>query len=158
MSTTIKVIVVAVVLAGAIGVIAMKQSGSDTSPQTQPVTTVQKDAPAESAVAPADVASLPRLIDLGSINCIPCKAMAPILEALGRDFADQIEVTFIDVWQDKAAGEAYGIRLIPTQIFFDAQGNELFRHEGFYSREEILAKWDELGIELRLPAVTEAGT
>ncbi|OPZ03929.1 MAG: hypothetical protein BWZ10_03232 [candidate division BRC1 bacterium ADurb.BinA364] len=53
---------------------------------------------------------------------------------------------FIDVWKDSSAGARFGIRVIPTQIFFDAEGNELFRHEGFFSKEDILAKWQEFGV------------
>lgn len=91
--------------------------------------------------------SLPRLLDLGSGTCVPCKMMAPILEELKATFAGQLEVEFIDVWQNEGAGEQYGIRLIPTQVFFDPEGRELFRHEGFISRDDLLAKWRELGFE-----------
>ncbi|GAI95361.1 unnamed protein product, partial [marine sediment metagenome] len=57
------------------------------------------------------------------------------------------KVEFIDVWENPEAGREYGIRLIPTQIFYDSSGKELFRHEGFFSKEDILAKWKELGVE-----------
>jgi len=98
---------------------------------------------------PADVAGLPRLLDLGAGKCIPCKMMAPILEELKTEYAGAMVVVFIDVWQDKDAGQKYGIQSIPTQIFYDASGKELFRHEGFFAKEEILAKWKELGITLQ---------
>lgn len=91
---------------------------------------------------------LPRLLDLGASKCIPCKKMAPILEELKKEYAGSMEVVFIDVWQDPSMAIKYGIEAIPTQIFFDASGKELFRHEGFYSKEEILAKWTELGVTL----------
>ncbi len=91
---------------------------------------------------------LPRLVDLGADKCIPCKMMAPILEELQVEYKEKFEVVFIDVWKDPAAGRRHGIRLIPTQIFFDASGRELYRHEGFFSREDILKKWHELGIAL----------
>jgi thioredoxin 1 len=91
--------------------------------------------------------SLPRLVDLGADKCIPCKMMAPILEELREEYKEKFEVVFIDVWKDPATGRRYGIRLIPTQIFFDAMGKELYRHEGFFSREDILKKWHELGIK-----------
>jgi len=94
----------------------------------------------------ADGPALPRLVDLGSEGCVPCKKMAPILEELRTEFADRFVVEFIDVWQTPDAGDKYGIRVIPTQIFLDASGKEQFRHEGFYSREDILAKWRELGV------------
>lgn len=93
-------------------------------------------------------ALLPRLVDLGATKCIPCKKMAPILEDLKKDFQGKMEVEFIDVWENPDAGKAHAIKLIPTQIFFDAEGNELYRHQGFYSREDILGKWKELGVNL----------
>lgn len=92
--------------------------------------------------------NLPRLLDVGSTRCIPCKQMAPILEELRSTYRGTLEVVFIDVIKDSTAAETYGVSTIPTQIFFDATGKELFRHEGFFSKEEILAKWHELGVEL----------
>ena len=99
-------------------------------------------------VPAAEAAALPRLLDLGADKCVPCKMMAPILEELKETYAGTMTVEFIDVWKDPSAARPYGIKVIPTQIFFAADGTELFRHEGFYSREEILAKWRELGVEL----------
>jgi thioredoxin 1 len=99
---------------------------------------------------PTPPAALPRLVDLGAGKCIPCKRMAPILEALKQDYAGAVDVLFIDVWKDPAAGRPYGIRLIPTQIFFDRTGRERFRHEGFFAREEIERIFrDSLGVALR---------
>ena len=92
--------------------------------------------------------ALPRLVDLGAGKCIPCKMMAPILEELKKEYAGTFSVEFIDVWKNPDAGKKYGIRIIPTQIFFDAAGKELFRHEGFFSREDILAKWKELSVDI----------
>ena len=92
---------------------------------------------------------LPRLVDLGADKCIPCKMMAPVLKELKQEYAGRMEVQFIDVWKTPDAGKAYRIKLIPTQIFFDATGKELFRHEGFFSKADILAKWKELGIDLK---------
>ena len=95
---------------------------------------------------------LPRLVDLGAKKCIPCKKMAPILEELKEEYAERFEVEFIDVWLKENAdkGKEYGIKLIPTQIFFSAEGQELWRHEGFISKEAILAKWEELGVDVRV--------
>lgn len=94
----------------------------------------------------AAVTTLPRLVDLGADKCVPCKMMAPILEELRAEQAGWIEVVFIDVWKNKEEAAKYGIDLIPTQIFYAADGRELFRHEGFFAKEEILAKWKELGV------------
>jgi len=91
---------------------------------------------------------LPRLIDLGADKCIPCKMMAPVLHELRREYVGKMEVTVIDVWKNPDAIKQYGIRGIPTQIFYDASGRELFRHVGFLSKEDILAKWKELGIAI----------
>jgi thioredoxin 1 len=91
-------------------------------------------------------APLPKLIDLGATKCIPCKMMAPILEELKKEYAGRMNVEFIDVWENREAGKPYNIEMIPTQIFFDAAGKELFRHQGFFGKEDILAKWQELGV------------
>ena len=93
-------------------------------------------------------AKLPKLLDLGANKCIPCKAMAPILEGLKKEYAGKMDVEFIDVWQNEDAGKQYGVEMIPTQIFFDATGKELYRHTGFIGKEDILAKWKELGVDL----------
>jgi thioredoxin 1 len=89
---------------------------------------------------------LPRLVDLGAGRCIPCKMMAPILEDLKKEYEGRLQVDFIDVWQNPDAGKKYGIKMIPTQIFYDANGKELFRHEGFISKQDILKKWKQLGV------------
>jgi len=98
--------------------------------------------------APAE-AALPRLVDLGADKCIPCKMMAPVLKELAKEYVGRMQVEFIDVWKNRDAGKAYKISLIPTQIFFDPAGKELFRHEGFFSKQDILAKWKELGVDLK---------
>jgi thioredoxin 1 len=87
-------------------------------------------------------------VDLGADKCIPCKMMAPILEQLKKEYAGQMDVEFIDVWKNQDAAKKYEIKLIPTQIFYRADGKELFRHEGFFGKEDILAKWKELGVKL----------
>jgi len=91
---------------------------------------------------------LPRMVDLGADKCIPCKMMAPILEELKSEYEGRLIVEFIDVWKNPAEAPKYGIKLIPTQIFYDASGKELFRHEGFFSREDILSKWKKFGVDL----------
>jgi thioredoxin 1 len=102
---------------------------------------------AEPAGVAATVAvALPRLVDIGADQCIPCKLMAPILEELRREYVDRMRVEFVDVWKHPAAGEPYRIRAIPTQIFYDASGRELYRHEGFISKADILAVWRRFGV------------
>ncbi len=99
--------------------------------------------------ADSEPTALPRLVDLGASKCIPCKLMAPILEELKKEYAGRLEVEFIDVWENPDVAKEYGIKIIPTQIFSDASGKELSRHEGFMSKEDILGKWKELGVNLR---------
>jgi thioredoxin 1 len=97
--------------------------------------------------APSFAEQLPRLVDVGADKCIPCIKMAPILAALETDFAGRMDVKFVDAWKEKDEAATYGVRMIPTQIFYGADGEELFRHVGFIGREAILAKWQELGYE-----------
>jgi thioredoxin 1 len=103
---------------------------------------------AAGAAVPTEGAKLPKLLDLGATKCIPCKMMAPILEELKKEYAGRMNVEFIDVWENENAGKDYGVEIIPTQIFYDAAGKELFRNTGFFGKEDILAKWKELGVEL----------
>ncbi|MCL4204567.1 MAG: thioredoxin family protein [Pirellulaceae bacterium] len=101
------------------------------------------------ASEPAIATGLPRMVDLGAKKCIPCKMMAPILEDLMENYADTLQTEFIDVWENPQEAQKYGIETIPTQIFFDAAGKEQFRHVGFISKEDILATWKKLGVEVK---------
>ncbi|MBA7637948.1 hypothetical protein ES703_45597 [subsurface metagenome] len=91
---------------------------------------------------------LPVLLELGSQGCPPCRRMTPILNKLKAEYAGKFEIRYIDVWENRAAGVKYGVRKIPTQIFYDSSGKELFRHIGFYSRRNILNTWKKLGVKL----------
>jgi thioredoxin 1 len=89
---------------------------------------------------------LPRLVDVGADKCVPCIMMAPELEKLKKEYVGALEVEFVDVWKKPQAAEPYKIRAIPTQIFYDTGGKELARHLGFISKDDILAKFKELGV------------
>lgn len=99
-----------------------------------------------SASAPGG-SRLPRLVDLGRGTCIPCKQMAPILKELSEEYSGRAIVEVIDLREKPEAAQEYKITLIPTQIFFDSNGNEVWRHEGFLPRDQIVAKFAELGAE-----------
>jgi thioredoxin 1 len=129
-------IAIVVVLAAVVAIVIINKQKS-----SSPGTDADKS-------ASQPTAGLPRLLDLGSTVCIPCKMMAPILEGLKKEYEGRLQVEFIDVMANPDAGTPYKISLIPTQIFFDASGKERFRHEGFFSKEDILAKWKELGVSL----------
>ena len=78
-------------------------------------------------------------VELGSVNCIPCRKMQPVMKAIEEKYAGQVRVVFYDVWkaEQKKYIQEYGIRLIPTQVFLDKMGKEVFRHQGFFPEEEI---------------------
>lgn len=88
-------------------------------------------------------------IELGSVRCIPCKKMVPIMEEIKKEYVNQVQVIFYDVWTDegKPFGEKYSIRLIPTQIFLDKNGKEYYRHEGFFPKEELVAILKQQGVK-----------
>jgi thioredoxin 1 len=95
---------------------------------------------------------LPRLVDLGSDTCIPCKQMAPILAELEKEYAGRLYVKFINVNDHPEVATEFDVELIPTQVFMDAAGKELARHVGFMSKDDILAQWKTLGVSLAAPA------
>ena len=76
-------------------------------------------------------------VELGSTTCIPCKQMQPVMKSIETRYAGQVKVIFHDVLKDRSKSQEFGIKLIPTQVFLDAGGKELMRHEGFFAEEEI---------------------
>ena len=139
MNNTAKLIIVIVLIAAIAGVAMVKKMHKGTGSVVveevnKPYATIQ--------------GNLPRLLDLGADKCIPCKMMAPILEELKTTYKGKLTVDFIDVWKNPYEANKYKISIIPTQIFYDASGKELFRHEGFFAKEDILAKWKEFGVDL----------
>jgi thioredoxin 1 len=95
-----------------------------------------------------EVRSKITFIELGSVNCIPCKKMQPVMKAIEQKYGEKVKVLFYDVWteEQKPYAKKYGIRLIPTQVFLDENGKEFFRHEGFYPEEEIHKIFKQRGI------------
>lgn len=136
MSATARILIAAAVLAAFAGALALRDGrgprpGADARPAAGPETGPR-----------------PRLLELGSVTCVPCRMMEKVLEALRHDFGTQLDVEFVDVNEHPDAGHKHKIRVIPTQIFLSPEGEELFRHEGFYPKDEIVAKWRELGVRL----------
>nr|WP_072697243.1 thioredoxin family protein [Desulfovibrio litoralis] len=97
---------------------------------------------AESELLP--VPNTVTMIDLGADACIPCKMMAPILVKLRSEYEGKAAIVFIDVWKNPTEANKFGIKLIPTQIFYDKTGKEITRHEGFMSEEDIKKQLDTL--------------
>lgn len=127
---------------------AQRGKSGDTCCPAVAALTAAAETNASHAAAATAPKKLPRLLDLGADKCIPCKMMAPILAEFKRDYASQFTTEFIDVWKNPDAGKQYGVEMIPTQIFFNAEGRELFRHIGFFGKEDILGKWKELGVDI----------
>ena len=88
-------------------------------------------------------------VELGSVNCIPCKQMQPVMKVIEEKYGEQIEIVFYDVWQkdQKHFAIDYKIQLIPTQVFLDSDGKEFYRHEGFFPEEEIHTLLQSRGIK-----------
>ena len=87
------------------------------------------------------------MIDLGAKKCIPCKMMAPILVKMEKQFEGKAAIVFIDVWEHNEQAKRFGIRAIPTQIFFNGDGKEVFRHVGFMDEKSIIKQLKKMGVE-----------
>jgi len=112
-------------------------------------TTARAELPSASAttVTQALSSGKPTVIDLGARACIPCKKMAPILESLSNEYRGKAAVLFIDVHEDQAAARKFRVQMIPTQIFFDAQGKETKRHIGFLDKAGIVKEMRSAGLK-----------
>ncbi len=137
-----KIIIPVAVIAAAVALIVARESGRPPAVET--------------AVPDGPRRGIPTIIDLGADRCVPCIKMAPILDELKEEYRGRLDVIFIDVWKDRTAGPKYGIRLIPTQIFFDAEGKELGRHEGFIGKEDILNTFRRFGVTIPDPEKKES--
>ena len=104
--------------------------------------------PAPSRASPSDVPAKITFVELGSVNCIPCRQMQPIMKSVERKYGKQIKVVFHDVWKSPSPGRKYGIRLIPTQVFLDETGNEVMRHEGFLPEAKIDQFLESRGLKI----------
>jgi thioredoxin 1 len=138
---------------GCTGSDGVKNTGSGTQSNPTPETMA-----VEAKEAPSEVQSVPEsnpatietkntaskgirvtFVELGSVKCIPCKMMQPVMKKIEETYSDSVKVVFYDVWteKDKAKAGEYGINAIPTQVFLDSNGKEYFRHAGFFPFEEV---------------------
>lgn len=129
------------VMLGLFGVLAVtgalfyqfgRQPAATPSPHTGDVRTV----PVEGMVT---------MLDLGATECIPCKMMAPIIAELAKEYDGKAAIVFIDVWKHPEQAKKFGIRAIPTQIFFNSDGKEIYRHTGFMDKKSIIQELRKLG-------------
>jgi thioredoxin 1 len=88
-------------------------------------------------------------VELGSVNCIPCRMMQPVMKEIEAAYAGKVKVVFVDVMteQGRPYMQHFGIRAIPTQVFLDSQGNELARHTGFFPKDSIVALLEGKGVQ-----------
>jgi thioredoxin 1 len=129
-------IVTALVAAVAVVIIAKTLSGPDETPVTTSRDSGEPNKP------------LPRLVDLGGDTCTVCKAMAPILDELKTELAGKVRIERLNVHENPDLIIKYDVSIVPTQIFYDASGREVCRNEGFMGRQDILAQWKQLGVDL----------
>lgn len=86
------------------------------------------------------------MLELGSVGCIPCEQMKPVMEKLRTNYKGKLEVIFVDVRKDRDISWRFGVTVIPTQVFLDQNGKEFHRHWGFYEYEEIVPVLKKAGI------------
>jgi len=97
---------------------------------------------------PVPVKGMVTMIDLGAKKCIPCKMMAPILEKMEKNYKEKAAIIFIDVWKNKDQAGRFRIRAIPTQIFFNKEGKEVYRHVGFMGEKAIIEQLKKMGVTI----------
>ena len=89
----------------------------------------------------------PVLVDFGANKCIPCRQIRPILREIGKEYAGKAHVLIIDVWELRELARDYRIQLIPTLIFFDPAGKEVFRRSGTWDKNSMIEKLREAGMK-----------
>lgn len=87
-------------------------------------------------------------IELGSVRCIPCQKMQPVIKSVEEKYGDQVKVIFYDVWtpQGKEDAKQFDFDGIPTQLFLDENGREYFRHVGFFPEDELVKILKQKGV------------
>ncbi len=95
----------------------------------------------------ANGTKLPMLLEFGAGRCKQCKAMKPIIEALATEYRGRVNVQSIDVVEQADVANRFGVWGIPAQVFLDEDGNEAYRHEGFMPKADIIAKFEEMGVQ-----------
>jgi len=86
------------------------------------------------------------MLELGSVGCIPCEQMKPVIKKLGTNFKGRLEIFFVDIGKDEDTASRFGVFAIPTQVFLDKNGKEFHRHIGFYTYEEIVPVLKKAGL------------
>lgn len=87
----------------------------------------------------------PFLVDFGANSCLPCRQLRPILKEIGKEYAGKAQILVIDVYKYQHLAKEYKIQALPTLVFFDNKGKEVFRHPGAMNKDQIVAKLKEIG-------------
>ena len=88
----------------------------------------------------------PLLVDFGANSCVPCRELRPILKEVAQEHSGKAGILVIDVYKYQGLAREYKIMLLPTLVFFDSKGKEVFRHVGVLAKEQIVAKLKEIGM------------
>ncbi len=136
-------LVIGILIVAGIALVLVKGSFDQAGRRSNPKTTIEDS---KVALKGQPAKKLPMLIDLGKGTCIPCIKMKPILDELKVEYEGKAIVKIIDLRYEPREARKYKIRLIPTQIFFDAESNEVYRHEGFMDKQSIKMKFAEMGV------------
>jgi thiol-disulfide isomerase/thioredoxin len=107
---------------------------------------VQNRLAADNPVEQARRSGKPTMAEFGATGCVPCDMMQPILDTLRKDFPEKLNVVFVHVGEEQVLAARYGIRSIPVQVFFDAEGREVFRHVGFFAQDDVTRQLAQMGV------------
>lgn len=107
---------------------------------------IQQDSKPKNPITEALKNGKPTVLDLGASSCIPCKMMKPIFEELETEYEGKANILLLEISDHRDIANKYKVRVIPTQIFFDKNGDQYWRHEGFISKEDIIKKLNESGV------------
>lgn len=121
--------------------IACKQNNNDMN--------IQQNTAETNAIAETKNNAAVTFVEIGSVNCIPCRMMQPVMEKVKQKYGNKVSILFYDVWTEEGApyAQKYGIRVIPTQVFLDTNGKEFFRHEGYLPFEAIDSLLQKHGVK-----------
>jgi thioredoxin 1 len=116
-----------------------KETGKKTDPKKEIKKTEDKKKPSIKVT----------FIELGSVKCIPCKMMQPIMKEIEEEYKDRVKVVFYDIWTKEGSpyADKYKVRVIPTQVFLDENEKEFFRHEGFFPKKDIIKVLEDKGVK-----------
>lgn len=150
MKTYFKVIIVLMLLVTVSLVLVLKMSHSGGNSGSTSSTDTPSQGEGNSANS-GDVGAVTKVkfLELGSVNCVPCKMMVPVMEEIEKEYGDQVEIIFYDVKTEEGSryAQQYHIQVIPTQVFLDKDGKEYFRHTGYFPKDDLVEVLKMQGVE-----------